>query len=304
VRAMGHEHTSGSAARRLVAALVIVAVFLVVEVAGAVFSGSLTLLADAGHMASDVIGLVIALVATGVAARPATDRSTFGYRRAEVLGALLNGLLLGAVAIGVGIEGISRLLDPEAHAVRAVPMLIVATLGLVANVAALAVLRGGRGRTINLRAAYLEVLGDLIGSATAIAASLVILLTGVAAADALASLLVAALLLPRAFTLLRDVMSVLSESAPSGTDVAAIREHICSTEGVVDVHDVHVWAITHGDPVFTAHVVVDPEVFRQGGADHLLDELADCLAGHFDVAHSTFQLEPAGHAEHEDHRHA
>ncbi|BDZ44377.1 cation diffusion facilitator family transporter [Naasia aerilata] len=301
---MDHDHTSGSTGRRLTAALVIVAVFLLVEVVGAVLSGSLTLLADAGHMASDVVGLVIALVATGVAARPATDRSTFGYRRAEVLGALVNGLILAGVALWVGIEGLRRLFATDDHPVLAGPMLIVAVLGLAANVAALAVLRGGRGHSINLRAAYLEVLGDLIGSAAAIVAAVIILLTGFAAADAIASLFVAVLLVPRAVTLLRDVVSVLTESAPSGTDMAAIRAHICSTVGVVDVHDVHVWAITHGSPVFTAHVVVDSEVFHRGDTDRLLDELAGCLSGHFDVAHSTFQLEPAGHAEHEDHGHA
>jgi cobalt-zinc-cadmium efflux system protein len=302
---MGHEHDhgAGAAGRRLWIALAIVGVFLVVEVVGAIVSGSLTLLADAGHMASDVIGLGIALVATGVAARPATDRSTFGYRRAEVLGALLNGLLLAGIAITVAVQGISRLVAGT-HDVVPLPMLVVAVLGLLANVAALAVLHGGRARTINLRAAYLDVLGDLVGSAAAVLAAVVILLTGFAAVDAIASLLVAVLLVPRAVTLLRDVMTVLTESAPSGTDLAAIREHICATDGVVDVHDVHVWAITHGSPVFTAHVVVEQEVFDGGHTDRLLDELADCLAGHFDVAHSTFQLEPAGHAEHEDHRHA
>ncbi len=298
-----HDHAAGAAGRRLWVALAIVAVFLVVEVVGAIVSGSLTLLADAGHMASDVIGLGIALVATGVAARPASDRSTFGYRRAEVLGALLNGLLLAAIAITVAVQGVSRLVT-GAHDVLPLPMLVVAVLGLLANVAALAVLRGGRNRTINLRAAYLEVLGDLVGSAAAVVAAIVILLTGFDPVDAIASLLVAVLLVPRAFTLLRDVMSVLTESAPSGTDVAAIREHICGTDGVVDVHDVHVWAITHGSPVFTAHVVVEQDVFDGGHTDRLLDELADCLSGHFDVAHSTFQLEPAGHAEHEDHGHA
>src|SRR4051812_10933258 len=264
---MGHDHASGSTARRLVAALTIVAVFLVVEVAGAALSGSLTLLADAGHMASDVIGLVIALVATGVAARPATDRSTFGYRRAEVIGALLNGLLLAAVSITVAVEAISRLLTPAGHEILGVPMLVVAALGLLANVAALAVLHGGRGATINLRAAYLEVLGDLVGSVAAILAAAVILVTGFVPADAIASLLVAALLVPRAFSLLRDVMSVLTESAPSGTDVAAIRAHILAADGVVDVHDVHVWAITHGSPVFTAHVVVAPRVFDGARTD-------------------------------------
>ncbi|MCU1571521.1 MAG: cation transporter [Naasia sp.] len=301
---MGHQHAAPSSARRLLVALGVLAVFLVVELVGALVSGSLTLLADAGHMVSDLIGLSVALAATLVAAKPATERSTFGYQRAEVLGALINGLVLVAVAGFVGVEAVRRLSAPEDAPVQPVPMLLVAAAGLLANLVALGVLRGGRRETINLRGAYLEVLGDLLGSVAAIVAAVVILLTGFQRADPLASLVVAVLLLPRAMSLLRDVMSVLTESVPSGTDLAAIRDHICSAAGVVAVHDVHVWAITHGAPVFTAHVVVEADVFRRGETDRLLDELAGCLEGHFDVAHSTFQLEPAGHAEHEEHRHA
>ena len=301
---MGHQHPADSSARRLLMALGVLAVFLVVEVLGALLSGSLTLLADAGHMVSDLIGLGIALAATLVAARPATERSTFGYRRAEVLGALINGLVLVAVALFVGVEAVRRLSAPEDATVQSVPMLLVAVEGLAANLVALTVLRGSRRQTINLRGAYLELLGDALRSVAAILAAAVILLTGFDRADPIASLVVAVLLLPRAVSLLRDVLSVLTESAPSGTDVAAIRDHICSAPGVVEVHDVHVWAITHGAPVFTAHVVVEADVFERGETDRLLDELAGCLEGHFDVAHSTFQLEPAGHAEHEEHRHA
>ena len=303
---MGHDHgaRAGASVRRLSVALAIVAVFLVVEVAGALFSGSLTLLADAGHMVSDLIGLVVALVATLVAARPATDRSTFGFRRAEVLGALLNGLLLATVAVVVAVEAVLRIIRPEAHDVQSVPMLVIAVVGLGANFAAFLVLRGSREQSINMRGAYLEVMGDLVGSVTAILAAVLILLTGFDLADALASLVVAALIVPRAIALLRDVLTVLTESAPSGTDIAEIRRHICETAGVVDVHDLHVWAMTHGAPVFTSHVVVDPGVLERGEADRVLDQLSECLEGHFDVAHSTFQLEPAGHAEHEDHRHA
>jgi len=298
-----HDHASGVTNRaRLVVAICIVAVFLVVEVLGAVLSGSLALLADAGHMASDLLGLIVALVAILIAARPATDRQTYGYQRAEVFGALFNGLLLSAVAIFVAVEGVQRLLDPGETTVLSTPMLVVAVLGLAANVASLLVLRGGRD-SIGMRGAYLEVLGDMFGSVTAILAAVVILATGFAQADAIASLVIAGLIVPRAFSLLRDVFHVLSEAVPKNMDVEKIRQHLLSTEGVVDVHDVHVWAITSGAPVFSAHVVVTTELFERGGTGALLDELSGCLTGHFDVEHSTFQLEPAEHADHEERFH-
>ena len=299
----GHDHAAGVTNKtRLVVAICIVAVFLVVEVAGAALSGSLALLADAGHMASDLLGLIVALIAILIAARPATDRQTYGYQRAEVFGALFNGVLLSAVAVFVAVEGVQRLLDPSEAEVLSTPMLVVAVLGLAANVASLLVLRGGAD-SIGMRGAYLEVLGDLFGSVTAIVAALVILTTGFAQADAIASLVIAGLIAPRALSLLRDVFHVLSESAPKNMDVEKIRQHILGTDGVVDVHDVHVWAITSGAPVFSAHVVVSDELFASGGTGRLLDELGTCLSGHFDVAHSTFQLEPQEHAAHGEHHH-
>jgi cobalt-zinc-cadmium efflux system protein len=299
---MSHDHGRTANRNRLLIAIGIVAVVLVVEVLGAWLSGSLSLLADAGHMLSDLAGLLIALVATIVAARPATDRQTFGYRRMEVFGALLNGLILVVVAVFVTIGAIGRLVggEPEVHSI---PMLIVASIGLVANLGALLLLRPAAEHSINMRGAYLEVFGDLVGSATVIVAAVVIMLTGFAPADAIASLLIAALIVPRAFVLLRDVVRVLSEAAPADTDVAEIRDHILGTRGVVAVHDVHVWAITSGAPVFSAHVVCEPAVFREGRTGTLLDELSGCLAKHFDVEHSTFQLEPAEHAAHEDEFH-
>ncbi|TPW73181.1 cation diffusion facilitator family transporter [Schumannella sp. 10F1B-5-1] len=301
---MSHDHGHGAANRtRLAIALAITGTVLVAEVVGGLISGSLALLADAGHMASDVIGLVIALVASLVATRPATARHTFGFQRFEVLGALLNGLLLIGVAVFVAIEAIRRLVEPADHEVSSLPMLTVAVVGLGANVVSLLVLRGGDRESLNLRGAYLEVLGDLIGSILALAAGVVILLSGWMPADAVASLLVAALIVPRALLLLRDVVRVLLESTPHDTDVEQIREHIRDTEGVVAVHDVHVWSITSGSRVFTAHVVVDDEIFERGETGAMLDRLGGCLHGHFDVEHSTFQLEPAGHADREEHAH-
>ncbi len=287
---------------RLGIALTITVVVLVAQLVGAVASGSLALLGDAGHMSSDGIGLAVALVASVMAARPATDRHTFGFQRMEVLAALANGVILMVVAAAVAIEAVRRLLEPSTH-VEALPMLVVASVGLAANVAAYLVLRGGDRRSLNLRGALLEVVGDMLGSIAAIVAAVVILMTGLANADAIASLAIAALIVPRAFLLLRDVVRVLTESAPRDRDVAQIRDHLRGARGVVAVHDVHIWNITSGAPVFTAHVVVEPEIFARGETHALLDELGACLASHFDVAHSTFQLEPAGHAEHEEHTH-
>ncbi|MEO6309252.1 MAG: cation diffusion facilitator family transporter [Leifsonia sp.] len=302
---MGHDHshTTSTNRTRLSLAIGIVAVVLVVEVVGAWLSGSLALLADAGHMFSDLAGLIIALTATVVAARPATDRQTFGYQRAEVFGALLNGLILLVVASFVVVGAITRLVASNPSEVQGTPMLIVALIGLVANIAALMLLRPAAGSSINMRGAYLEVLGDALGSVAVIVAAVVILTTGFWQADAIASLVISAMIVPRAYSLLRDVVRVLSESAPKDTDVAEIREHLLGTNGVVAVHDVHVWAITSGAHVFSAHVVVEPKVLATGGSGALLDELAECLSHHFDVEHSTFQLEPAEHADHENHAH-
>jgi cobalt-zinc-cadmium efflux system protein len=301
---MGHDHgNAGSNRTRLAIALAIIATVLVVQIVGAVLSGSLALLADAGHTSSDAIGLVVALIATVVAARPATDRHTFGFQRFEVLAALVNGVLLSVVAVSVGFEAIRRLsASADAH-IQPVPMLIVAGIGLLANVAAMLVLRGGDRRSLNMRGASLEVFGDLLGSIAALGAGAVILLTGFVPADAIASLLIAVLIVPRAFLLLRDVVRVLTESAPRETNVEQIREHLLETPGVVAVHDVHVWAITSGQPVFTAHVECDDAVFQRGETGAMLERLGDCLKGHFDVEHSTFQLEPAGHADSEEHAH-
>ena len=304
-----HDHASaaeggirGASNRRLLAlSLTITTVVMIVQVVGAALSGSLALLADAAHMFTDAAALVIALVATSVAARPANDRRTFGYQRAEVLGALVNGVILIALSAWVAVEGVQRLLDPREVEVAGGLMLVVAVVGLVANAAAMWLLSSAQRRSINVRGAYLEVLGDLIGSAMVIIAAVIIVATGWVQADALASLVIAAMIIPRAIGLLREVVSVLAESAPSGTHVRDIRDHILGTPGVVDVHDVHVWQLTRGAPVFSAHVVVDDDAMRDGRAAGILSTLQSCLSEHFDVEHSTFQLEPAGHVEHDAH---
>lgn len=302
----GHSHSveAGAANRsRLLVTIGIVSAVLVLEVIGGILSGSLALFADAGHMLSDLVGLTVALGATIIAARPPTDARSFGHRRAEVFGALINGLILLAVLVVVVGEAVTRLLEPTVSAVQAPLMLLVAAVGALANTVGLLVLRGSVKDSINMRGAYLEVLGDLVGSGAVIVAAVVILLTGFERADAIASLAIAALIVPRALGLLRDVARVLSQGTPRGTDVALIREHVLEKPGVVAVHDVHVWSITPGSNVFSAHVVVESSVFSESGTDRLLDSLSACLAEHFDVAHSTFQLEPEEHAGHEVEQH-
>lgn len=303
---MGHDHghatATGRHRGRLTAVLVMTLVVMVAEVVGALVSGSLALLADAGHMLTDASGLGLALVASVLAARPATGRRSFGLARAEVLAAAANALLLLGVAAFVLVEGVRRLVDPQP--VAAGPMLVVALAGLVVNVVGLRLLHAGSGESLNVRGAYLEVLADLLGSVAVVVAALVVALTGWVRADAVVSLGIGVLVVPRALALLRDTLDVLLESTPRGVDLEDVRAHVLSAEGVLDVHDVHVWTLTGGLPVMSAHVVVAEDALDRAGSGRVLDALGACLADHFDVEHSTFQLEPAGHAAHEGARHA
>ena len=279
--------------RRLLAiSLAITATVMIVQVVGALLSGSLALLADAAHMFTDSSALVIALIASAVAARPADDRRTFGYQRAEVFGALINAVILIVLSVSVAVQGVQRLVEPGEVEVAGPLMLTVAVVGMLANAASMWLLSAAQKKSINVRGAYLEVMGDLIGSAMVIVAAILIVTTGWMPADAIASLVIAAMIVPRAIVLLREVFSVLAESAPKGTDVGDIRKHLLETPGVTGVHDVHVWQLTRGAPVFTAHLSVDPALIAAGRSAVLLEELQGCLADHFDVAHSTFQIEP------------
>jgi cobalt-zinc-cadmium efflux system protein len=282
--------------------LAITVAVMVVEVVGGLLSGSLALLADAGHMLTDAAGIGAALLATTLAARPATSARTFGMQRAEILAALANALLLAVVATTVLVEAVRRWADPVD--VQTSLMLAVAVLGAAANVVSMLLLRRGQHESLNVRGAYLEVLGDLLGSVAVVVAGVVIVTTGYARADALASFAIGLMILPRAWTLLRDVVDVLLEATPRGVDLDHVREHIRSVRGVVDVHDLHAWTITSGVPVLSAHVVVDDECIAQGRSGEVLDRLSACLSGHFDVEHCTFQLEPVGHSDHETAHHA
>jgi len=293
---------TGEHRRRLIVALVITSVVLIAEVIGGLIAGSLALLADAGHMLTDSTGLILALIAASLATRAATVKRTFGLQRAEVLAALGNALLLVGVAVWVLIKAVDRLREPVE--IEAGLMLVVAAVGVLANLAGLLVLRPAQVKSLNMRGAYLEVLGDLIGSLAVVAAAVVILLTGWMPVDAIVSLLIVVVIIPRAWALLREVVDVLLEATPRGVDLAEVRQHIKRVPGVVDVHDLHAWTITSGVPVLSAHVIVDQACISEGRAGEVLDRLGECLGGHFDVSHCTFQLEPVGHQEHEAAHHA
>ena len=287
---------------RLRTVLVITVTVLIAEVVGAVASGSLALLADAGHMLSDVAGLSLAWVASVLAQRPATLARTWGYRRAEVLAAAGQAAVLLAVGGFVIIEAIRRLIEPPE--VVSAAMVAFGVIGLVGNVIGIAVLAGVRSENLNLRAAFLEVVNDALGSLAVLIAAVLIAATGWLRADALASLLIGALIIPRTLKILRESIDVLLESTPRGLELGEVREHLLQVSRVQAVHDLHASQVATGLPVLTAHVVVDDVCFRDGHLPALLDELQRCLAGHFDVAHSTFQFEAGGHATHEPSAHS
>ncbi|WP_369137084.1 cation diffusion facilitator family transporter [Modestobacter versicolor] len=300
---MGHDHgaahgTASAAHRgRLAVVLALTGGVFVVELVGALLSGSLALLADAAHMATDALGIGMALGAVTLAQRPARGRRTFGWQRIEVLAAVANGLLLLGVGGYVVVEAVRRIGDPPD--IDPGLMFAVASLGLLVNLVSLRLLHAGQSASLNTRGAYLEVVGDALGSVAVIVAAVVIVTTGWTGADVVASFAVGALVLPRAWTLLREAFDVLLEAAPKGVDLARVRAHVLGVDGVLDVHDLHAWTITSGQPVLSAHVVVTDEALADGHGGRVLDALCSCLGHHFDLEHCTFQLESPGHRSHE-----
>ncbi|MFD3436605.1 cation diffusion facilitator family transporter [Streptomyces sp. NPDC058685] len=301
----GHAHggppptgTAASAYKgRLRIALSITLGVMVLEIVGGVLADSLALIADAAHMATDAVGLAMALLAIHFANRPAGGNRTFGFARAEILAALANCVLLLGVGGFLLYEAVERFITPaETKGGLAIAFALV---GLVANAVSLSLLMRGQKESLNVRGAYLEVLADTLGSLTVLVAATIILFTGWQAADPIASLVIGLMIVPRTLKLLRETLNVLLEAAPKGVDMAEVRTHLLGLQGVEDVHDLHAWTITSGMPVLSAHVVVDPDVLDAVGHEKLLHDLQGCVGGHFDVEHCTFQLEPVGHAEHE-----
>jgi cobalt-zinc-cadmium efflux system protein len=297
---MTHIHGSAAAAQqgRLTLVFGLTLTVFVVQVIGGYVSDSLALLADAGHNLTDVAGIGLTLFAIRVASRPATGGRTFGYLRLEILAAVLNAVLLFVVAAWVLIEAWQRWTDPPAIASGL--MLGVALIGLAVNAVSLALLHGAQRDSLTMRGAYLEVMGDLAGSAAVVVAALVIATTGWLQADALASAVIGLLILPRTWHLLRDGIDVLLEATPKGVDLDEVRGHLLAADGVADIHDLHAWTITSGMNVVSAHVVLTPDADPPA----VLDELCRCLAGDFDIEHSTFQLETADRRRLEERAHA
>jgi cobalt-zinc-cadmium efflux system protein len=297
----GHGVSAGADRRYLSIALALIVGFMVVEVVVAMVSGSLALLSDAGHMISDAGAIAVSLWAIRLVARPATGVWTFGWKRAEILSAAANGITLLVVGALVGFEAIRRLIEPPP--VQGGPVLVVALLGVVVNLVAAWVLAKANRSSLNVQGAYQHILTDLYGFVATFIAGAVIVFTGFTRADAIASLIVVVLMLHAAWGLLRDSGQILLEAAPAGTDLDAIRAHLRINAHVIDVHDLHVWTVTSDLPALSAHIVIDDGCFHDGHAPGLLDEMQACLIGHFDVEHSTFQFEPASHAEHEHEPH-
>jgi cobalt-zinc-cadmium efflux system protein len=282
---------------RLRTAMFLIIGFMVVEVAVSVPSRSLALLADAGHMLTDAGALAGSLWAIRLASRPASRVWSYGLKRAEILAAAANGVTLVVVGALIFSEAVRRLIHPSV--VHGVPMLSVAVGGMAVNLAASLVLARTDHRSLNLRAAFAHVVTDLYASAGTAIAALVIILSHWYRADPVASVVVAALVLRTAWSLLRESGHVLLEGTPKEVDLDQVRAHIAELEEVVDVHDLHAWTLTSALPALSAHVVIDDACLSANGTGPVLDRLQACVADHFDVEHSTFQLEAVSHLDHE-----
>jgi cobalt-zinc-cadmium efflux system protein len=290
-----HSHitAAGKHRGRLAIVLAVTVTILVVELIGAVLTDSLALYADAGHMATDAAGIALALFAVWIAARPTTDDRTYGYYRAEILAAAINAVVLFGLGTFILFQAVKHLFEP--NDVHSGAMLAFGLVAVAGNAVSLLLLRSSQSESLNLRGAFLEVFSDFLGSVAVIIAAIVVAATGFDRADAIASLAIGLMILPRSWRLLRDAVDVLLEATPRGMVLEDVRSHILETPGVEAVHDLHVWTITSGMPVISAHVTV-AEAVSHG---EVLDSLGACLADHFDIEHSTFQLEPAGHQDHE-----
>jgi len=286
-----HDHgygASGGNRRALAIVLALTAGFTVVEIVGGLLTGSLALLADAGHMLSDNLSLGLALFAAWLAGRPATPDKSFGYRRAEILAALANGVTLVAVSIWVFVEAYSRFMEPAE--VLGGPMLIVATLGLLVNAAGATILYRSGGESLNVEGAMRHVFADALGSVGAMAAATVIILTGWKYADPLISVAIGILILASSWKLLRDSTNILLEATPPNLNATEVGRKMAAADGIVEVHDLHIWTITSGFPALSAHVLVG----RQEDCHARRRELESLLAHEYGISHTTLQVDHVG----------
>jgi cobalt-zinc-cadmium efflux system protein len=290
-----HETGRGENRRALAITLALTASFTVAEVVGGLLTGSLALLADAGHMLSDNLSLALALFAAWLAGRPETPERSFGYKRAEILAALANGVTLVAISIWIFAEALSRLREPPE--ILGTPMLAIAVLGLLVNVVGVIVLSRSTGESLNMRGALRHVIADALGSVGTITAALIIVLTGWRYADPLASAAIATLILASSWSLLRDSTNVLLEAAPRGIDVEEVGRRMVGARGVTEVHDLHVWEITSGFPALSAHVLVG----QNEDCHARRRDLEDLLAREYGITHTTLQVDHVGDHESETH---
>jgi cobalt-zinc-cadmium efflux system protein len=299
--AAAHDHAHGVSAeadkRYLIATLILLLAFMVFEVTTALVANSLALLADAGHMLADVGAIAGSFVAIRLAARPATGSHTYGLRRAEILAAAANGITLLLVSALVTFEAVQRLIHPST--VHGGVLIVVASVGVAVNLAATFILSRANRTSLNMEGAYRHILTDLYGFIGTVVAGIIIVITGFSRADAIASLVVVGLMVKAAVQLLRPALRILLEGTPEGIDLDEVRQHLLELPEVSSVHDLHAWTLTSSLPILTAHVVVTDQCISQGEVGRVLDHLQSCLAGHFDVEHSTLQLEAIGHIDHE-----
>lgn len=290
-RSDGHKHhnhrhdRAQKSGRRLIIVLALTAFYMCAELVGGLWTGSLALLADSGHMLADVAALLLALMALWFGARPATQRKTFGYYRLEILAALVNGVGLTLISFFIFYEAYLRLAAPPA--IRSVPMAIVAAGGLLINLACARLLHHDRQEDLNMRGAWLHIVGDALGSLGAIIAGVLIALFGWNVADPVISILIALLIVWSSWHLMRDATNVLLEGTPAHINLAAVEDAILETEGVSNVHDLHVWTITSGREALSAHVIHAYSISQA----NLLKELRAKLHDRFGVDHLTIQME-------------
>lgn len=297
VNSREHVVGPGGDLRYVVIALVLTACFLCAEIVAAIVGSSLVLFADAGHMVTDVLALAMSAWALRLVKRPAVGRWTYGFRRAEVLSAAVNGVTLVAIGLLITAEAVQRLVHPRPA--DGPLILSVAIAGAVVNLASTAALARANHRSLNIRGAYAHVVTDLYAFIGTAVAGLVIIFTHWPRADAVASLVVVALMAHSAWGLLRDSGAVLLEATPDDLDLADVRAHLATVPHVLDVHDLHAWSLASDFTTLSAHVVVEQRCFDDGHAPQILDSLQACLSEHFAVEHATFQLEPGSHEGHE-----
>lgn len=280
-----HNHTKTSNERALLLALILTSTFLIAEVAGGILTGSLALISDAAHMLTDVTALIIALVAIYLAKRPADSIRTFGYYRFEILAAAFNTILLFIVALYILYEAYQRLHNPpEIHSTG---MLIIASIGLVVNLISMRLLTVSKDENLNMKSAYLEVWSDMLGSVGVILGALIIRFSGWGWVDSIIAILIGLWVLPRTWVLLKESMNILLEGVPEGIDLKKLEKSVREIEGILDIHELHVWAITSNKVSLTAHVVIDPVY----DCERVLPEIRELLSKQFNITHTTLQHE-------------